>query len=150
MSFTASNDLITITNTSGVEIFNTDWKQPAITSIVSGTLSVPNRSPVSSTQVVLHDIGAAANNPEFVLASAKVIGGGSYPWADTSFNSSGSVVTNLGWNFTDTWRLAGARALTFIVSAGRLYVREEYYNVFPSLALSGFSLQYKVYLGRFA
>lgn len=150
MSFFASNNEIRINNAANVEIFNTDWKQPAITSIVSGTFNLPSRSPISGAQLILHDIGAAANTPEFVLASAKLTGAGAYPWGDTSFNSSGSVISNLGWNFVSgTWRVSGARTLTFITQSGRLYLREEYYNVFPTLALSAFSLQYKVYLGRF-
>lgn len=150
MSFFASNDQIRIVNTAGATIFDTDWKQPAITGIVTGSRNIPSRSPTSGTQVVLHDIGAAPNNPEFVLASAKLTGAGSYPWSDTSFNSSGSVISNLGWNFVSgTWRVSGARALTFVVSSGRLLIREEYYNVFPTLALSSFTIQFRVYLGRF-
>jgi len=40
MSFYATSDNIRLTNTSGTEVFNTDWKMPAITSTVTGSRSM--------------------------------------------------------------------------------------------------------------
>lgn len=149
MSFFAANDRIRVTNTAGTTIFDTDWKQPAITSIVSGSIALPTRGNTTTT-VVNRDIAAAPFNPTFVLATARISGSTTYPWVGTTFNSSGSTLTNLGWNFVNNaWRLAGARTVTFLVSNGRLILREEYYNQFPTLQLASFTLTYKVYLGSF-
>jgi hypothetical protein len=149
MSFFASNNKISITNTANATIFDTDWKQPAITSILSGTFNLPARAPISGTQVILHNLGSAPASPEFVLVAGRITGGSDYPWGATNFNSSGSVITNLGWNFTDTWRIGAARSISFIVQSGALFLREEYYNVFPTVSIVSFNIQYKAYLGRF-
>jgi hypothetical protein len=152
MSFYASSDNIRITNSSGVEMFNTDWKMPAITSTLSGVIVMPSRGVgVTTTTVVNHDLGAAPYSPSFVLAVAKITNYSGYPWADTMFNSSGSVISNLAWVDTGSlnWKIRGARTITFYVSAGRLYLREEYYNGLASLSLSSYDLTYKVYLGSY-
>lgn len=148
MSFQASNNKISVSNSAGSVIFDTDRKMPAVTSILSGNIALPSRGGTGQT-VTHHYLGAASGNPEFVLASSIITGSTSYPWVNTMLNTSGSTVTNLGWNYTDTWRLAGARAVTFEVISGGLYLREEYYNQFPTLQLASFSLNYKVYLGRY-
>lgn len=149
MSFFASNDRIYLTNTAGTTVFDTEWKMPAVTSIISGSITLPSRG--GTTRVVTnHLLAPAPHNPEFVLATASISAGTGYPWVNTTFNSSGSVLTNLGWNLTDAWRIAGARSITFIVLNGNLYLREEYYNQFPSLQLASFSISYKVYLGSFS
>lgn len=148
MTFTASNNSVVIKNSAGTVIFDTDRKMPAVTSIASGSISIPSRGGTGQT-ATMHYLGAANGNPEFVLGSAIITGATSYPWVNTMINSSGSTLTNLGWNYTDTWRIAGARAITFEVISNALYLREEYYNQFPSLQLASFNLEYKVYLGRY-
>jgi hypothetical protein len=149
MSFFAANDRIRVTNTNNITVFDTDWKQPTITSIVSGSINLPTRG--NTTRVVVNrNLAAAPFSPTFVLATADITGSTTYPWKGTRFNSSGSTLTNLGWSFTNNaWRLGGARAVTFLVSGGRLILREEYYNQFPSLQLASFTLNYKVFLGSF-
>lgn len=149
MSFYANNNRIYVTNTAGSIVFDTDRQMPAITSVVNGAFSIPARGPGVGQTVAYHDIGSASGSPEFVLGVASITGGSSYPWVNTMFNCSGSVLTNLGWNYTDSWRLAGARAISFEVLNGRLYIREEYYNQFPTLNLATFTLNYKVYMGRY-
>lgn len=148
MSFYASNNRIYLTNTAGSIIFDTDWKMPAVTSVVNGSITLPSRGNTGQT-AVNHYLAAVSGSPEFVLATANIAAGPSYPWVNTMFNSSGSVLTNLGWNITDTWRLAGARAVTFFVSGGALYLREEFFNQFPSLQLASFTINYRVYLGSY-
>ena len=152
MSFYASNNKIRVTNSTGSDIFNTDWKMPAITSTLSGTKAMASRGTGNTTPVVVnHDLGAAPYSPSFVLAVAKITNYSGYPWANTMFNSSGSIISNLGWADVGglNWRIKGARAITFYVSGGRLYLREEYYNGFNSLSLSSYNLEYKVYLGSY-
>lgn len=149
MSFFAANDQIRITNADGNTVFDTNWKQPAVTSVIAGSISIPSRGN-SGVTVVNHDLAEAPFNPTFVLATAQIAGGSSYPWVGTTFNSSGSVLSNLGWNFTSgAWRLFGARTATFLVSGGRLILREEFYNQAPTLQLAAYTLTYKVYLGSF-
>jgi hypothetical protein len=148
MSFYASNNRIFITDTGGQAVFDTDWKMPAITSIINGSMNFNTRGNTGQT-TVNHFIANVSASPEFVLSTSLITGNSTYPWVNTRFNSSGSTLTNLGWNLTDTWRLAGARTITFFVSGGQLFIREEYYNQFPSLQLASFSLSYKVYLGSF-
>jgi hypothetical protein len=149
MSFFASNNRIRLTNTANTTIFDTDWKQPTITSVVAGSISLPTRGN-TTTVVVNHDLGPAPFNPTFVLSTARISGSTTYPWVGTTFNSSGSTLANLGWALVSgVWRLAGARTVTFLVSNNRLILREEYYNQFPSLQLASFTLSYKVYLGSF-
>ena len=131
MSFYASNNNIRVTNSAGTDVFNTDWKMPAITSTLSGIKNMVSRGTGNTTPVVVsHDLGAAPYTPDFVLAVAKISNYSGYPWAATMFNSSGSVISNLGWADTGggNWAIKGARAISFYVSGGRLYLREEYYN----------------------
>ena len=152
MSFYATSDNIRLTNTSGTEVFNTDWKMPAITSTVTGSRSMASRGTGNTTPVVTnHDLGAAPYSPDFVLAVAEISNYSGYPWANTMFNCSGSIISNLGWSTTGgaNWVIKGARAITFYVSSGRLYLREEYYNGFNSLSLSSYDFNYKVYLGSY-
>lgn len=149
MTFVATNNRIYITNTGGSVVFDTDRQMPAVTSVLTGNIDIPARGPGSGQTTASYYLGAATGNPQFVLSAAIITGSTTYPWVNTMFNSSGSVMTNLGWNYTDTWRLAGARSVTFVVSGGGLYLQEEFYNQFASINLASFSLNYKVYLGRY-
>jgi hypothetical protein len=149
MSFYASNNRIFLTNTGGQIVFDTDWKMPAITNIINGSMNFGTRGNTGQT-TVNHFIANVSASPEFVLSTSLITGNSAYPWINTRFNSSGSTLTNLGWSFTNgAWRLGGARTVTFFVSGGQLFIREEYYNQFPTLQLASFSLSYKVYLGSF-
>lgn len=148
MSFYASNNRIYLTNTGGQVVFDTDWKMPTITNTVTGSITLPSRGNTGQT-AVNHYLANVSGSAEFVLATASISGGTSYPWVGTMFNSSGSVLTNLGWNITDTWRLAGARSVSFFTSGSALYLREEFYNQFPALQLASFTLNYRVYIGSF-
>jgi hypothetical protein len=148
MSFYASNNRIYLTNTGGQIVFDTDWKMPAITNTVTGSITLPSRGNTGQT-AVNHYLANVSGSAEFVLATASISGGPSYPWVGTRFNSSGSVLTNLGWNITDVWRLAGARSISFFTSGGALYLREEFYNQFPTLQLASLTLNYRVYIGSF-
>ena len=148
MSFYASNDRIYLTNTGGQVVFDTDWKMPAITNTVTGSITLPSRGNTEQT-AVNHYLANVSGSAEFVLATASISGGASYPWVGTMFNSSGSVLTNLSWNITDAWMLAGARTVSFFTSGGALYLREEFYNQSPRLQLASFTLNYRVYIGSF-
>lgn len=148
MSFYASNNRIYLTNTGGQVVFDTDWKMPAITNTVTGSITLPSRGNTGQT-AVNHYLANVFGSAEFVLATASISGGPRYPWVGTMFNSSGSVLTNLGWNTTGAWRLAGARSVSFFTSGGALYLREEFYNQFPTLQLASFTLNYRVYIGSF-
>ena len=147
MSFFANNNLIEIRSGNAL-VFSTDRKMPAITSEVQGNLTLPARGNSSPT-AVNHWIANVPFSPEFVMSTSRITGGSAYPWVNFSFNSSGSIVTNLGWNITDTWRLAACRTLTFFTNGGSLFIREHFYNTFPSLQLASFNLSFRVYLGSF-
>jgi hypothetical protein len=148
MSFYASNNRIYLTNTGGQVVFDTDWKMPVITNIVTGSITLPSRGNTGQT-AVNHYLANVSGSAEFVLTTASISGGTGYPWVGARFNSSGSVLTNLGWNITDTWRLAGARSVSFFTSGGALYLREEFYNQSPARQLAAFTLNYRVYIGSF-
>jgi hypothetical protein len=151
MSFTASNDRIIVSDANDLVVFDTDRKMPAITSVVSGTFNLSSRGTGQSQTVVNHLLANIQYNPEFVLAVASISGSASYPWVGTMFNSSGSTITNLSWGFTSgAWRLGAARAITFEVINNQLFLREEYFNVNPTLAIAAVSLEYKAYLGSYA
>lgn len=148
MSFIAQNDRIYITNSSNTLMFDTNWKMPAITNVVSGSYYLPYRG---YTGIVTnnYDLGGVSYNPEFVLISASITGAASYPWANTKFNSSGSILTNLSWQYSGGWILSGSRTITFYTENNRLYLKEKYYNYNGSLNLSAFTISYTAYLGSF-
>lgn len=151
MSFYASNNRIHITDASGNITFDTDRKMPAIIDVIQGTIVIPSRGTTSSQKTVFHNIGITNSASNFILASSYIDGGSTYPWRDTHFNASGSVLSNLGWQDIGslTWRLAAARTITFEVNNGTVRIREEFYNLFGSVQLASFTLSYKLYIGRF-
>lgn len=90
--------------------------------------------------------------PRFVFATGVITGQSDYPWRETTFNASGTIITNLGW-YQDppgTWRLAACRTITFVFRGGRLYIDEEFYNRLRTQSLRPFTIRYRVYLGAFA
>ena len=152
-AFNASNDRIWVTNAAGEIIFDTDRKMPAIIDVVEGQLTLPQRGPGANQTVVHHFVkGPLDIDPEFVFATGVITGGSTYPWRETTFNASGSIITNLAWHKPDdvTWYLGACRTITFIVLNKTLYVAEEYYNRMETFLLQAFTLKYKVYLGAFA
>jgi len=150
MSFYANNDSIKITDASGNTVFDTDRKMPAITNILEGTIIVPARGRTTSQTNILHTISSVDSENNFVLSACKVTGGSSYPWRDTVFNASGSTITNLGWQIiSGSWRLGASRTINFEVNGNTLQLREQYYNLFNTVSLASFTLNYKIYLGRY-
>jgi len=150
MSFYASNNNIKITDIGGNTVFNTDWKMPTIVSILEGSITIPERGRVSTQTNSFHKIASVDPQISFVISTCKIKGGSSYPWKNTAFNSSGSTLTNLGWqSINDTWKIAAARTVNFEINNNTLQIREQYYNLFNTVALKSFTLKYKVYLGRY-
>lgn len=152
MSFIGTNNKIDITNTNNQLIFSTDWKMPAIISIVQGSITLPNRgNSAGNTIFIDHNLGSINPASNFVLSTIEITGTtSSYPWKNSKFNSTGTVISNLSWNLVNNaWRLSGCRSLTFQNKNGNLVLTEEYYNTNPRLQLSSVTLTYKVYTGRF-
>lgn len=151
MSFYADNNKIEITDSSSNIIFNTDRKMPSIIDVLEGSIVIPARGNTTSQTVVMHTIGTTNASCNFILADSYIDGGSSYPWTDTHFNASGSVISNLGWQDLGglNWRIGAGRTITFEINNGSVQLREEYYNLFNTLQLASFTLSYKLYIGRF-
>jgi hypothetical protein len=151
MAFYADSGVIEITDTSLNTVFSTDWKMPTITHVFSGSLSIPARGRTTSNANVNYFIGSVDATSNFSVSTGKIVGGSTYPWRDTYFNSSGSVLTNLGWADLGNrnWRIRAARSLSVKIVNGSVYISEEYYNLFQTLSLRSFTFTYKIYIGRF-
>lgn len=150
MSFYASNNRIWVTDANGATMFDTNRKMPAVTSVFRGSMTIGGVPAGAARTTRSHLIGNAPHGAEFVLATNRVTGVGSYPWANSFFNAGGSFITNLGWHVVSgTWRVGLCRSLSYIVSGGRIYLVEDYYNLFPGLSMDSFNLNYTVYIGSF-
>lgn len=151
MSFFADNNKITITNPDGSTRFSTDRKMPAIVDVRSGSITLPSRS-AGSSGTVFHNLGTTTSFADFITSNSRLSGVGQYPWSDVNISSSGSLITNIGWRDIGslTWRFAGFRCINFELSNGTVLLREDYWNGFPTISLQSFTINYILYIGRFA
>jgi hypothetical protein len=146
MSFFANNNRIFVTDTADNMIFDTDSKMPSITSVASGSLYITSRSP-GNDGFKVYNIQNVSYNPTFVLTMGYIVGDSDYPWSDTYFNASGTIITNLGWQ--SSWEIGVMRTLSFYVKDNVLCLEENWFSHFSSISTKGFTIDFTCYLGSF-
>lgn len=146
MSFFASNNRIYVKDTENNIVFDTKRKMPAITSVVSSSLNIPARSAGNDGNKV-YNIQEVSYNPTFVLSIGYITGNSNYPWHNTHFNSSGTIITNLGWQ--SSWKIGVMRTISFFIQNNILYIEENWFSHFNSVSTKGFTIEFTCYLGSF-
>lgn len=166
MSFYLANNRVLLTNSNGIAIFDTNYKMPIVTEVLTGTLSLPDRvagNDFNNYALVDYDIGASQGGPyDFVIGacsytSTYIIDRGDYQGVTRSNligDFSGSVIaqfSNTNYYSPTDYLPDSVRVLSPIVSNGKVYIREEakwnYGYMDLSKMLLGFDFHYKLYLG---
>ena len=169
MSFEASNNRIKVTNTAGATVFDTDRRMPHITTVLSGSLTLPARPDgFGDTLGTAYLLGAAPHGETiiFPMVTTPIAGwnGGSMsvPWQNVPFQATGTTIIAAGayYEQENFWRLVTyfIRTISFAIHNGNVYLIENYCAYWPGTTGGGgnyaypaqTTVNYKVYLGAIA
>ena len=150
MTFLATNNRIVITRANGIPVFDTDNKMPAIIHTLNGGLAIPfrpNSTPLGSAN---HFIGNVTGGADFIFGQAYVADGNARLWRGMRTSFSGSLICQAGAIASGgRWYLTVQRILTPVIIGGAAYINEQYSCNPFNVQLDAFTLQYKLYIGKF-